>query len=674
MKRQKTIMSCHLAILAVLLLGTAFPAVAQHFDSPKGGSGKPSSSSESKTEYKTRIIDYVLDETLGEKTRVEPDTLPLNYQLLSMPERESAIAASFLANGGSPFQSMIYTDRKAEERFIFAHPYDHWKASASEWHFTNTTRPWTNGTYRNTIANKTSGEEYFRFFLTANFNSRLNLTAEFETNNARGYYTNLASRDKGIHVSMNYQGPRYEAFLRLAYNRFYNKENGGITDDRYITEPMEMSGGYREVESLNIPVYLNDTYNQTVYKDIFLNHKYRFGYTRIDSIGVDDSVETFVPVASIVHTFHIDNGWRRYESQTANLSYYNNVAYYNPSQTRDSSGLTTIRNTIGFAMEEGFRPWVKFGLTAYLEHEYRNYATISSDTTTHDDGLKAWQRFDYHKENLLWAGGRLVSKGDSIFQFRADGKFCFMGYAGNFDVNGGLQTHFRLWKKLVNVHAEALVKNETPDYLMSHYYSNHYSWDNDFKNQFRLRVAGGLRLPDWGTDISLGFENLSNYVYFGEDAKPAQLDSAGIQVLFAEWKQHFGFGIFNFDFDLAGQMSSRQEVLPLPAFAAYGNIYIKTYLSKVLLTQIGVDCRYFTKYYAPAYNPAVGMYHTQSELQIGNYPYMNVYANFHLKRARFYIMYAHLSRLFAEPNYFQAPHYPRNPASIMMGLSWNFYD
>jgi hypothetical protein len=72
--------------------------------------------------------------------------------------------------------------------------------------------------------------------------------------------------------------------------------------------------------------------------------------------------------------------------------------------------------------------------------------------------------------------------------------------------------------------------------------------------------------------------------------------------------------------------------------------------------------------------PATGQFYVQQAIRIGNYPFMNFYANFRLKQARFFIQYAHLSRLFATPVYFSAPHYPMNPAVLKVGISWNFYD
>ena len=93
--------------------------------------------------------------------------------------------------------------------------------------------------------------------------------------------------------------------------------------------------------------------------------------------------------------------------------------------------------------------------------------------------------------------------------------------------------------------------------------------------------------------------------------------------------------------------------------------------------QLGADVRYFTKYDAPAYMPATQQFYLQPEegkVEIGGYPIVNVYANLHLKRTRFYVMMYHVNQGMSKPNYFLAPHYPINPRVLKFGLSWNFYD
>ncbi len=98
---------------------------------------------------------------------------------------------------------------------------------------------------------------------------------------------------------------------------------------------------------------------------------------------------------------------------------------------------------------------------------------------------------------------------------------------------------------------------------------------------------------------------------------------------------------------------------------------------KVLSVQLGADVRYFTKYNAPAYMPAIQNFYLQPEegkVEIGGYPIVNVYANLHLKRTRFYVMMYHVNQGISRPDYFLSPHYPINPRVLKFGLSWNFYD
>jgi hypothetical protein len=90
--------------------------------------------------------------------------------------------------------------------------------------------------------------------------------------------------------------------------------------------------------------------------------------------------------------------------------------------------------------------------------------------------------------------------------------------------------------------------------------------------------------------------------------------------------------------------------------------------------QLGADVRYHTAYFAPAYMPSTSQFHTQSDVKIGNYPVVNLYLNFHLKRTRLFIEYYHINQLFMKGSIFSMPNYPINPALLKAGLLWNFYD
>jgi hypothetical protein len=53
---------------------------------------------------------------------------------------------------------------------------------------------------------------------------------------------------------------------------------------------------------------------------------------------------------------------------------------------------------------------------------------------------------------------------------------------------------------------------------------------------------------------------------------------------------------------------------------------------------------------------------------------VNVYANFHLKRTRFFVMFSHVNAGSGKMEYFLTPHYPLNGRVLRLGLSWNFFN
>ncbi len=639
--------------------------------------------------YISRMRVWSLNPLLGDKTITEMDTIPLHFQNITFPEKSSTVGSQYLANIGSPFQSKIVMDRTEKTPFLFGKVYENWLTAPEDQLFYNTTTPYTNLRYLTTFGNETSTEENFKFLFTVNVNKYLNIGVDYEILYARGFYNHNSNRDKLANIFGNYQSPRYEAFWKLSFNYLENFENGGIKDDRYITQPMLMSGGLSQYESLNIPVWFSDAKSLYRNTSFFFNHKYHLGFERTDIVKKDsitgnktivpaspDTIISFVPVSSFIHTLYMDLGQKSYSSTSANLDFYDH-AYLNNSLTADTASLIEVRNTFGLALVEGFHKWAKFGLTAFIEHDFRKYTRLAPYATAlgNSSYSKPYvNNFVHHLESQIWAGGKMSKQTGELLIFSALAKICVLGEdLGCFDLSGDLKTTFKLWNHPVSLSANGSIKNQHPDYFLENYVSNHFIWGNHFSNEYKTLIRGNLTIPALGFEAHAGVENISNLIFFNTAAVPEQYNG-NIQVLSLNLKQHLGAGILNWDNDVVYQLSSNQNVLPLPVVSLLSDLYLKFTLSKVLQTHLGVDCRYNTAYYAQAYMPAIGQFYNQKELKIGNYPFMNAYANFHLKRMRFFIMYSHLSRFFANPQYFSAPHYPLNPAMVKVGLSWNFYD
>ena len=630
-----------------------------------------------------KLYMWRLSETLGNRTIIPADTANLNFQNTNLVEGMYG-HYNYLGNLGSPRMSRIFFERRDNEPTIFMEPFSSFFVRPDEVKFTNSNVPFTNLTYYK-AGNKVNGEERFKSYFSVNVNKRLAFGFNIDYLYGRGYYQNQSTSNFNAGIFASYIGNKYQ--MQAVYNNFTMKmnENGGIQDDRYITRPEDMAEGKKEYESTTIPVKLEQTSNKNKDFYVYLTHRYRLGFTRETTTVEDakspkravanDSVplakdtiitEEFVPVTSFIHTMKVERARHKFSSAKETEGQYPN-AYFNEVASRDSTTAFSVKNVFGIALLEGFNKYAKAGLTAYISHKFSRYELMDTLSRTNFD------------EQEIFVGGELAKQQGKTLHYNVNGEVGIMDKAlGQFRVNADLDLNFRLWKDTVNFYARGYVSNTLPSFYMRHYHSNHYYWDNEnMDKEFRTRVEGELNISRWKTNLRAGVENIKNYTYFNQNAMPAQ-ESGNIQVLSATLKQDFRLGILHLDNEVTWQKSSNETVLPLPQLSLYHNLYLLAKIAKKVLTvQLGADVRYFTKYNAPAYTPAIQQFHLQAaddQVEIGGYPIVNVYANLHLKRTRIFVMMYHVNAGMGKGNYFLVPHYPINPRLFKIGISWNFYD
>ena len=235
--------------------------------------------------------------------------------------------------------------------------------------------------------------------------------------------------------------------------------------------------------------------------------------------------------------------------------------------------------------------------------------------------------------------------------------------------------------------------NRKPTFFYRHFQSKYLWWDNNLDKQLTTRIGATIESRKFDLRLSADAYNISNYTYFataaeqqiisGQIAPVTTLNtyvaqsSKSINLLVIGLDKAFRLGLFNWENSLFFQTTSDKTVLPLPALTAYSNLYLKFRIAQVLNTELGIDMRYFTKYYAPTYSVGIGQYATQPEgeqIKVGNHPILSAYVNFHLKHTRFYVMASHFNYSDEGGTTFGAPHYPVNPFVVRFGLSWNFFN
>jgi len=349
-----------------------------------------------------------------------------------------------------------------------------------------------------------------------------------------------------------------------------------------------------------------------------LSGRYNLGYKETSGDSLHQEEGEFIPVASIGFSSQYTQQHRRFLSydtayvtvdsvQMQKIDQFYPNRYYDGA-VDDSIRYTSFKNIVSLSMREGFREWVKFGLTAFLEYDLRNYSLRDS----------IGSGYRKYRESAVTLGGVLSKQQGENLLFNISADVGLLGAnLGEFRAMGDVETGFNIAGRRTTLSAEAYIKNLRPKYLQNHYYSKYFRWDHDFGDTRRVYVGGKLHIPFTNTTLSAGVENLQNYIYFDQD-RQIQQESGSVQVLTARVDQQIHLGVFNWDNQVVYQTSSNEAVIPVPLLSLYSNMYLKTKIVNELTLQLGVDAHYHTRYFAPGYEPALLQFYNQQEKEIGN--------------------------------------------------------
>ena len=710
---------------------------------------------------------WTVDTRFGDRKAAVPDTLSHMFMNSIFT---TGLRGDYTTTGnlGAPRINRIVTDRPFGSQFIFTQPYDFIITPIEQFHFTNTLSPFTNITYNN-AGNRTNGEDHLTTKFGVNAGKRLGVGFKFDYLYGRGYYQDQSTAHFNYTMYGSYLGDHYQAHLLMSTNHQKVSENGGITDDNYITHPESYSDKYSTNE---IPTALSQNWNRNDNQHIFLTHRYNIGFSRkvpmteeeikakkfamaskkeneaqkrkdkatqegrldddktvtlqgrpddakimgaepisqkkdnnrvaLDKQAADSllaaekktQIDTawmkkeFVPVTSFIHTLKFDNYRRIYQAYKTPTDFYANTYTVDEPLTGDSIYDKTrhyrLKNTFALSLLEGFNKWAKAGLKAFITSELRHF-TLPSATGT-----------DTYNEHNLSFGAQLSKKQGKTFHYDAIAETWLTGEdAGQLKIDGTADLNFKLFGDTLTLTAKGFFYRLNPTFYYRHYHSRHAWWDNtNMSKILHSRIQGILNYQKTRTILRVAVDEIKNYTYFVSShtitsgkrvnhAITVNQNSGAIHLLTASLSQDFTFGPLNWESVITYQNSSNKTVLPVPTLNLYSNVYLRFKIAHVLRCDFGADVRYFTKYYAPDYVPSLGQYAVQtntnttgsdSRVEIGNYPVVNVYANFHLKHTRFFIMMSHLNAGTGKKNYFYTPHYPLNQSILRFGLSWNFFN
>ena len=574
------------------------------------------------------------------------DTTVLNYHDVDVQQLYSISSAT---NGNvlvSPIESRVVQDRLKTIDDPFAWSLTPYVVTPQQQRFFNTTTPFSTVAYKKGFV---SGHEEndIDFLFTGNIGKRLNLGLEMDYLSSMGHYANTAGKLFRGSVWGSYTGAHYSMHGAFGWSRLSSFNNGGIQDVSQLSSSLS---------SEDLPVRMNAMIGYR-YLSGYLHNQYSIANPREyhDSIMViedgrrvkKDTIKVeYVPLMTFSHIFETNNSNRRYIEKTANQGFYD-TTYYDTSKTNDSTDVLTIRNTIAVTFCEAYNTKLKFGITAFAMNECQRFLQDTLSVGGVMPG-RADSIFNYRWTNNTFVGGAIHKHSGANVRYHVEGQVCVLGYKiGEFDVHGKLQTRFMAGKYPLEISARAYAKSEKPNWYLNHFNSNHLRWENDFG--FTYRFMGGATvsyLYKWlKPRIDFSFENQTHPIYISAtDWKPRQFNG-NVQIITGDVGLDLTTPWINLENRAVLQVSTNDSVMPVPLVILQHRLYYHGTWFRALDAQIGVDLRYFTRYHAPVLCPSTGLFATQQETNVGNYPWMNVYASFYVRsiRLRFFAHYQHLN-------------------------------
>ncbi len=724
---------------------------------------------------------WTVDRLLGDITPVELDTMPHLYQN-SIYNTGRYGEYNSIGSNYTTRLSRVFIDRPRKMgEFFFVEGYDYMRKKPEDFHFLNTLSPYTNISYDN-CGDKQNGEDHIDAKFAVNANKRLGFGFDLDYFYARGYYQNQNVSHFRATLFSSYRGDRYQMHLLATAYQHKTNENGGITNDNYITHPELFTEQFTESE---IPTVLSSNWNRNKSQHLFFTQRLNFGFyrkvkmtddeikarefaaasakqkadreakgnedkesknasgrkgkknaenvpagrpadakiagsepTKDNAVATDstrikidsrnsldsllavkheqDSIEAnmkreYVPVTIIIHTLDINNYDRIYQAYATPTDYYANT-YYDTDYEGGSAGenmydkykYTSIKNTVALALLEGFNKYMKAGLKGFISYEQRHYQMpylTSGETAYH---------LDSQSEYNLMVGGRLSKTQGKTFHFNASAELGIAGMdQGLVNMDFSTDLNFPLFGDTVRLAAKAYFLRNTPGYFLKKFHSKHLWWEQSLSAETHTHLEGIFSYDKTRTSLRVAIDEIQNYTYFGMSYNYSNTgrkaltagvyqEATNLNILTLQLKQDFAFGPFNWENMVTYQNTSSKAVLPLPTLNLFSNLYLKFKIARVLSVELGGCMTYFTKYEAPDYLPQISSFAVQknadSRVEIGGYPFIDVYANMHLKRARFFISMNHVNAGSGSKQYFLAPHYPTNARILRVGVSWNFYN
>ncbi len=524
--------------------------------------------------------------------------------------------------------------------------------------FPITLQPFTNITYM--MGDKK--EQHLDVLFCREFLPRFFITLNYDIDFSPGLYKRSKSQNSFFNGNFRYntKNERYGISGYYFHDKINIQENGGIVDDNTFIKDLESD---KSIISVNITNATNLIKSSGFALDQYFN---------ILSPNIKDTRDTTykknkIGIGRINHHFSYQNNKYVYDDSNPLSYFYQNFdPVIDSTRTFDSIHFYNIKNVI-YWNTLGYKKYnddIPFYLTLGLEHNYTHHAGYYDYITK--------ERFNKQNLSNLRVNAGIIINILKSTRITANTQIITTGYqAGDFFIEGQWKQFLGTSRKNFGVlKFDVNFNRQSADWFEEYYYSNNFRWDNDFKPSTSLLLHGSYELPF--LEIGIKHTNINNYIYFGTDARPQQhSENIGVSSLYTT----FCVNLNRLEFiGFASLQTTNTDVIHIPTFQGKIKLaYNITLVKNISSMQPSIAVNYFTKYYADAYMPALRTFYLQNDVEVGNFPYIDLCVTFKIKRANIFVQYTNMYSLTKYNAYFTTPHYPMRDSRFCLGVNWRLY-
>lgn len=567
-----------------------------------------------------------------------------------------------LGNLGAPIVNLIFQPTERTGPSLGYTVFDTYFNNLDSLKYFNTTRPYSMFGYH--LGSK--AEQLAELVHTQNIKPNWNFGVQYYRLTSTGYYRIQRNNHDIANFTTNYESSnkQYKINAAIIYNKLQHDENGGITNDSFLTQTTYS-------DRATIPVlFQNDEYsirrssvtNMQRKFQLAINQNYTWG--KRDTIYSADSINIsnkFTPHFSLGHKMIIHAEKLQFKDLQPDSLRYSSLFQHNFS-SGDSLMMEQTWNYVDQSVSlNGYlgaiEQQVLFSLGAGMRFDL-----FETNFITAKESSDNWSQYllgNFRKESLM--PGQWQYEGKALL-------FLTGNTSGNTALEMAIGKDLGNEKGFVNLGFKQKINNAPYNFTL--FKNPFYEQRNSFDKESLTSFFASINWTKWRMSAELTSYLIANYFYLNENQllkQYAPTFNLSQLVVNKQWQK----GKWVLDNQLVFQWKKENAPINVPNVLGRHQLsYESGVFGNALKIATGLDCRWHTAYESAGYNPFFNRFFYSNQYVLNNIPEIGAFFNFKIKSFRAYFMMDQLQQLFVDKNVIVVPGYPMQNALFRFGFNW----